>query len=265
MISIVIPSVERVHSAFLECIPSLLRHGAPDEVVLVDDGSGEDLPRTTEDRCRRSGVRLLALPTNRGYAAAANRGIAAARGDIVCLVNTDVRFVRPVLGRLLRAFEDGRVGVVGGLLEYPDGRIQHAGIERRGRYFVHRGYRGRLADHPTLAGAGPVLACTGALLAIRRSALGEIGRFDEGMALGSEDVDFCLRAWGAGWRVVYDPGVRAVHHEGKTRGRSLGDKLGKSVSWTWRELRSVKRLHAKRRLDELRRLEAHVASARRAG
>src|SRR5690606_21095374 len=45
----------------------------------------------------------------------------------------------------------------------------------------------------------------------RRRLLDEVGYLDERIFYSPEDVDYCLRVWEAGYKVVYDPRVHAIH------------------------------------------------------
>jgi len=56
---------------------------------------------------------------------------------------------------------------------------------------------------------------------MRREVFESIGRFDETYQLVFGDVEICVRAVEQGYRVVYNPFARLIHHEGKTRGRQM--------------------------------------------
>jgi GT2 family glycosyltransferase len=60
---------------------------------------------------------------------------------------------------------------------------------------------------------------TGALQFIRHECLASVGVYDEGYSMGFEDVDYCLRVFESGRSCVYQPRVRAFHHESVFRGR----------------------------------------------
>ena len=51
---------------------------------------------------------------------------------------------------------------------------------------------------------------------IRREAFDEVGLLDEDLFMYGDDVDWCRRAWNAGWQVVFYPEARAIHDRGKT-------------------------------------------------
>ncbi len=91
-------------------------------------------------------------------------------------------------------------------------------------WFDHR-YRFKPADWGPAAIAGPVLAVTGACMYVRRVTLERIGLLDEERyPMAYEDVDWCLRAWQAGLRVVYFPAACLEHHESVTRGTDVGER-----------------------------------------
>ena len=119
---------------------------------------------------------------------------------------------------------------------YPDNRIQYAGTIRNPdapEWFDHR-YRFKPADWGPADIAGPTLAATGACMYITRDVLDQVGLFDEEYGMGYEDVDYCLRAWQAGYQVVYAPSARLHHHESLTRGTSVGERERKSQRVFWR-------------------------------
>ncbi|HTA35143.1 MAG TPA: glycosyltransferase, partial [Solirubrobacteraceae bacterium] len=79
----------------------------------------------------------------------------------------------------------------------------------------------------------PALAVTGACMYVRREVIARIGAFDERYAMAYEDVDWCLRAWQAGFRVLYFPSAQLVHHESLTRGTEQGERELESQRLFW--------------------------------
>jgi len=67
-------------------------------------------------------------------------------------------------------------------------------------------------------------AVTGASMLVRREVFGAVGGFDERYQNGYEDVDLCLKVRKLGYRILYEPRSRAVHHEGKTPGRRVSEE-----------------------------------------
>jgi N-acetylglucosaminyl-diphospho-decaprenol L-rhamnosyltransferase len=64
--------------------------------------------------------------------------------------------------------------------------------------------------------ATPVDWVVGAALMARRETLEQVGGFDEGYFMYSEELDWCRRARGAGWQIVYLPAAEIIHYEGKS-------------------------------------------------
>ena len=117
---------------------------------------------------------------------------------------------------------------------------RHASTTRRKRVVPDAAQRARaLHGHrpaPRRAGAlaayrapevdaGPVDAVNGAFMLMRRSALDEVGLFDEGYWMYMEDLDLCYRFAQAGWVTWYEPSATVVHVKAGTSGRFRGPRL----------------------------------------
>jgi glycosyltransferase involved in cell wall biosynthesis len=81
---------------------------------------------------------------------------------------------------------------------------------------------------------GPVLAVTGACMYVRREVIDRIGLLDERYPMAYEDVDWCLRAWQAGYQVIYFPASTLIHHESVTRGTDVGERERTSQRLFWK-------------------------------
>ena len=235
-VTIVIPSF---HDAKLVTqLVTKIRHTTDRErvrVIVTDDASGtEHLGQLR----RIGGVEVLAADRNAGFAVNVNRGMRAAdpAHDVV-LLNSDVLPLRDWLACLqYAATRRSDIGIAGAKLLYPDNRIQYAGTMRNPRapeWFDHR-YRFKPGDWGPADIAGPTLAATAACMYIRREVLDQVGVFDEDYGMGYEDVDYCLRAWQAGFQVVYAPSAQLHHHESITRGTEVGERERKSQRVFWK-------------------------------
>jgi GT2 family glycosyltransferase len=81
-----------------------------------------------------------------------------------------------------------------------------------------------LHHDPLPEGPVEVEAISGACMMVRRETITDIGPLDEGYFLHCEDLDWCMRAWRQGWKVLFVPGAKVVHHKGvssRTRPRAV--------------------------------------------
>ena len=223
VVSIVIPN--RNAAAVLEqCVSGLVERTNYKrvELVVVDNGSTEvqalELYRSIE-REKRGIILPFRRPFN--FSAACNAGADASRGDLLLFLNNDTEVIQPDwLDELVRWAELPHIGIVGAKLLYPDRTIQHAGV------VFGLGLVGHIFSRAPEGASGPFgstecyrnyLAVTGACQMMRRDVFQRLGGFDERFRLSFSDVVLCLEAWKAGYRVVYTPYARLVHHESYTR------------------------------------------------
>lgn len=219
------------------CLDALNRQTHPPaSITVVDNGSTDD--SLTWLRQTAPAVRLINLGANVGFAAGNNAALAESTAAVVALLNPDVVVSPDWLAQLaIACAASDRIGVVGGKLWYPDGRtIQHGGGYLRppqalpGHYAIGEPDTGQ-ADTPR-----DVDYVIGGAAAIRRETLHDVGLLDEGYFLYYEDVDYCLRARRAGWRVVYAPGATAVHVESATAVKGSFSYLGRFHTGRWRTI-----------------------------
>jgi GT2 family glycosyltransferase/glycosyltransferase involved in cell wall biosynthesis len=235
-VDIVIPSyrdAERVR-ALVRSIAKTIRPGMA-RVIVADDCSG---PEHMAALRQISGIDvLLTAEQNRGFAANTNSGLRASDGERdVVVLNSDIEALPSWLECLQFAANDfEHVGIVGAQLQYPDGRIQSGGTVRNHgapEWFDHR-YRFKLSGWGPAGRASSALAVTGACMYVRRELIESVGLLDERYGMAYEDVDWCLRAWQAGFRVLYFPAAQLIHHESVTRGSELGERERDSQRLFW--------------------------------
>ena len=220
-VSIVIPVHGESHYT-VSCLHSIATVGGsvPFEVIVVDDDSPDD---TASLLARIGNVKVVRNEVNLGFTKACNAGIAAASGEYVVLLNNDTEVTPGWLEELTgTADSDPQVGVVGVKLEYPDGTLQEAGgiVWRDGSGMNY----GR-GDQPGRGEYGylrEVDYCSGACLLVRRDLLRRLGGLDERYAPAYyEDTDLAFAARSLGYKVVYQPNARIIHHEGGSHGTDV--------------------------------------------
>jgi GT2 family glycosyltransferase/glycosyltransferase involved in cell wall biosynthesis len=203
-------------------------------IIVADDASGPEYVARLREI---GGIEIVEGAENAGFAMNVNRGLRVTdpARDVVVL-NSDIEARRGWLACLqYAASREDDVGIVGAQLLYPDGRIQFGGTVRNRdapEWFDHR-YRFKPEGWGPASRAGPVLAVTGACMYVRREVIERVGLLDECYSMAFEDVDWCLRAWQAGFRVLYFPAARLVHHESVTRGMDVGERERASQRLFW--------------------------------
>jgi GT2 family glycosyltransferase len=138
----------------------------------------------------------------------------------VVFLNDDVAPIAPGwLSALLGPLRSNDVGITGGLLLYPNGSVQHAGISVGGRPVPSHVGRHQTSSlwWPWLRSTREVSAVTGACLAIRRNVWDELEGFDRRFPVNYNDVDLCLRARRAGYSVILESAALLCHREAQTR------------------------------------------------
>ena len=202
------------------------------ELVIVDNASDEVAVRALyRDLTARHGARVVQMDRSFNFSCMINAGVAASRSDLLLLLNNDVEITAPGLLETAMAHAmRPEVGVVGSRLMYPDGTVQHAGMVLRPGRSEETRVRSEHVLRGAPSGADGYLyqlrtirnyqCVTGALHVMRRDVFDRLGGFDE-VAFPVEfgDVDFCLRARRAGYRVIALPLDGVVHRESSTRGQ----------------------------------------------
>ncbi len=247
-VSIIIPVFNHCSDSFA-CLKSISRFtGGPGyEVIVVDDGSTDE---TAEMLGQVPGLVSLRNDQNLGFIGSCNRGAAVARGEFLVFLNNDTVVTPGWLEALARTFQDiPDAGYVGAKLVYPDGRLQEAG----GVIWQDAsGWNYGKFDNPDLPRynyAREVDYCSGACIMVAAALFHKLGGFDPLFAPAYyEDVDLAFKIREAGYKVIYQPLARIIHHEGLTSGTSLESGV-----------KSYQRINqTKFRQRWGRRLEAHV-------
>lgn len=226
-VSIVIPTYERSDLLAAALASVRAQTVQPLEVLVVDNGSADD----TELVAQRTGATLLQMCTNRGFSFAVNRGIEAARGDLVALVNNDVELEPCWLEKLSAPLREGSFWFAfGKLLRYDDrSMLDGAGdaVSRGGTSWRlgHGRANSSLFDTPRSTFFPSATA-----VLVRREFFERVGKLDEAFHTYLEDVDLGLRAALLGISGIYVPEAVAYHHGGAT----LGPWSQQMVEWLTR-------------------------------
>jgi len=214
----------------LVCVSSALSQ--VDEVVVVDNASSDDsLAKLETLFSADQRIKVVRNRENLGFAAGCNIGVAHSSGGYLLFLNPDCVLEPDSVKDLLRVLDDHQdVGMVGGLLLNPDGTEQAGGrraVPTPWRSFVRAFGLSRFAarwprlffdfhlhKQPLPSHPIEVEAISGSCMLVRRAAMQSVGLWDEGYFLHCEDLDFSMTLRGKGWKIMFVPDVRIVHHKG---------------------------------------------------
>lgn len=220
------------------CLPRLTKLAEKGVEVLVVDNCPSDT-RTEQLVTGYHGIRYILEPRP-GLNVARNRGLTSARGEVIAFIDDDAIPDDCWLESLLVDFDDPMVAVVTGItlpLELETPAQQWFELTNSfGRGYVRRVFEASLTS---VLGSGQVGA--GVNMAIRRSAVAEIGLFDEALDGGTPtmsggDQEFFSRALSRGFRIVYEPAALVWHRHRREweelRRTMFGYGVGLFAWWT---------------------------------
>ncbi len=195
------------------------------ELIICENNSTEDDIREYYEKLGADPkVRIVTWKGGSEFNFAALNNFAAknAKGDYLILLNNDTEVIEGGwIEALLESAQKVNTGAAGCLLVYPDDTIQHAGMCFSGGDVFHLGMH-ETVTYPGFLGcyARPreVSSVTAACMMVRKDIWDKLGGLDEDFKVAYNDVDFCLRARFAGYKIEYTPYAKLYHHEGKSRG-----------------------------------------------
>ena len=218
-VTILIPTAYQA-DLLMRCLTSIRQKSTyPNYEILVLDNN--QLPPEVQQSLRSWGIKRIPYDMPFNWARTMNQGAAMARGEHLLILDDDTEVITPDwMERLLEFSQHKEIGVVGARLQFPDGRLQHAGVTILDGVPGHPFY-GYPEDHPGYFFSSVLprnySAVTGACLMTRAEVFRSAGGFDETFATNFNDIDYCLRVGRLGLRVVCNPFARLVHHETATK------------------------------------------------
>ncbi len=245
-----------VRELVLRCLATVLASPDVGKVVVVDNDSADGTADAV--RAQFPDVTVIANRDNRGFAAANNQAFRAL-GDALpytLILNPDTELVGDPIPVLRASLESRpKLGGVGPRLRYGDGSVQSsrrrfptvaAALTESTPFEWHWpahpiARRMRMDDVPDDA-PQTVDWLNGAAILFRRAALEEVGGFDEGYFLYSEELDLCRRLAEAGWTMGFEPAAEVLHLEGKSSEQVVCER---HVNFLRSRVRYVRRFHGR--------------------
>jgi GT2 family glycosyltransferase len=226
LVSLIIPTKNNV-ALLRQCVDSVLNKTSyPNyEIWIVDNGSDQaetlDYLKTLTTNSK---IQVIRDNYAFNYSALNNYAVSFAKGEVLGLINDDIEVASShwLTEMVSHALRPG-VGAVGARLWYPNQTLQHAGMVLVGgvaRHIHKHLPKGETGFNDRAVLTQNFSAVTGACLVVKKVLFEQVGGLnDKELAVGFNDVDFCLKLGEAGFRNVWTPYAELIHHESATRGQ----------------------------------------------
>jgi len=221
----VIPSHDRP-DLLRACLGSIRRHASnPPEIVVVDDGSADG---SVSEVAAAFGCRVVRHESARGFCVAANRGVEAATGSVVQLLNDDTEVCPGWADAASVHFDEARVGAVSPLVLCA---ADPSCIDSAGDSYFVGGVASKRHNGMSVAGvelrAEEVFGANGTASFFRRAAFLQVGKLPEEFGAYFDDIDLSFRLRRAGFGIRFEPASRVLHHVSSSYGPPRGDLLAR--------------------------------------
>ena len=192
------------------------------EIVIVDNQSKEPSTISYMAALEARGVRVLRYNERFNYSAICNLAAENASGEYLCFLNNDTQQITPNwLKSMVEHASQPEVGIVGAVMTFPDGSLQHMGVALE--YTGVAGHPGRqelsIEDIPETC--YEVSAVTFACAVVAAEKFKKLGGLDPKLPVAFNDVDISIRARKAGYRNVVCTKSHLLHHESQSRKRAM--------------------------------------------
>lgn len=223
----------------IACIESLQQVQYPNFNVIVVDNKSTNESLKKLYTYESANVKIVESNKNGGFAFGNNIGIDIAKeenAEYVLLLNNDTLVTENFLEELLKCFSfEENVGIATGRIMYnsEQKKVWYAGgrIDWTNLRAIHRGINGKLYN---VQGMESVGFASGCCMMISKECLKKIGGLPEEYFMYYEDLDYCLKAIEAGYKIIYNPESVIYHCVSSSGG---GEESPFVIEWTNRSRR----------------------------
>lgn len=208
----------------LRCLESLKK--SKDEVSIdvfvVDNASSDESLKNVKNKFPE--INYIENKENLGFGKANNIALKKVNTPYVLFLNPDTQVDRGTIPFLIKFMEeDKKIGAVTCKVVLEDGSLDWASHRAFPNPLVALSYALNIDRfyHKTsedLTKVHEVDVISGAFFLTRKSILDKIGGFDEDYFMYGEDIDLCFRIKKAGYKIMFVPSVKIIHHKGISSG-----------------------------------------------
>ena len=222
-VTIIIPTRDKL-SLLKRCVESVTEKTTYSnyKILIINNGSVEHQTLQYLRQLEDLRVKTIDYPQAFNYSKICNLGAIESTSEYLCFLNNDTEVIEgDWLTSLIAHAIKPDVGVVGSMLLYPNGSVQHLGVAIGYKGAAGHVFAGMPADDPNLGSAQDecfqVSAVTFACALVSRANYFSVGGLDEKFAVGLNDIDFCLRLQSTGFRNIVCSKSRLYHLESSSR------------------------------------------------
>ena len=249
-ISIVLPNYNG-RNLLERNIPSILEAlvGIDNEIIVVDDCSSDDSVEFLEKTY--PAIKIIRSHINCGFSTTCNKGIYAAKHELLCIANTDVTFTPDYFKKAMIEFSDQSIfAVKGDIINYKESFDDVINIDRTTRMYYKRGFlrfdtSSPLTERTVCEYNDENFVCLGCCFVCTKKAISTLNGFDPIYSpFYWEDADLAQRGMEQGYKLLYLPDARVYHQASSTISKYRSNLRRKLISnrnkfiFTWRHLDS---------------------------
>ena len=196
------------------------------EIIVVDNNSIDDSVQCVKTQYPH--IKRISNTENKGFATANNQGIKIAKGEYVLLLNSDTKIVSDAISKLIEYIDaHPKVGAITPKIVFTNGTLDpacHRGMPTPWRSLCYYSGLEKIFPQSKLVGGyhqaylgynkiHTIETTSATAMIVRKKTIDEIGLLDEQFFLYGEDLDWCKRITDAGWKIVYLPTAKVIHHK----------------------------------------------------
>ncbi len=193
------------------------------EIFVVDNGSKDNTRNILNSLIKEFPgiIETIFFDHNTGTTFSRNQALKRITGDFICVIDSDVEILEGTIDHLINMLkENDRIGLIAPRLVYGNGRLQKSTdyfptITRKlYRFFFLKALEKKTQGDETddLLKKKEVDYAISAFWLFPKKVIKKVGFLDEKIFYAPEDADYCLRLWGCGYKILYDPTVSAIHN-----------------------------------------------------
>lgn len=194
------------------------------EILIIDNGSVEENTLNYLKSIKNEKIKIIRDDSEFNFAKLNNKAVSHSTGKYLLFMNNDIEVLeKNWLNEMVSVAARSKVGAVGAKLLFPNRTIQHTGVIYGIANVAGHGHKGDSESAPGYLCWNvirhQVSAVTGACLLVKKALFLEVGGFDDvNLKIAFNDVDFCLKLLERGYKNIFTPFAKLIHHESLSRG-----------------------------------------------